>query len=316
MENIFISHSWEDSDVSKNLAKQLKGDAVKIWIDFESVHGGDNLPIIIGRAIEWCDTLILLWSKHAEKSHYVGLEWTCALNNKKRIISCILDDTKLPTILTSFLWVDFRDFEQGYQNLLNGLKLESKVEDKPIIEDDTKEPKDEEQQLIFLRNQQLPLSTVDVANLRTTANSEFVNELEERRIENHSVIIDNKTGLIWQQKVSDKALSYIDAEKWAQNLNNEHNVSRSDWRLPTMEEAISLVQSRSKIDTYKLFGVEGRAIWTVDSFSIPFLWPLLDQIVNALIKWSVDFKEDSCKKSLVVFGRHILAVRSVRARIE
>lgn len=197
MAKVFISHSWEDSEVSKNVAKQLKLDKVDIWIDFESIHGGDNLPIIIGRVIECCDTLILIWSKHAEKSYYVGLEWTCALNNEKRIISCILDDTKLPTILTGFLWLDFRDFEQGYKNLLKGLKLEPKVEGKLIIEDDTEEAKEEEEQiLIFLRNQELPLSKDDVTTLRTKENREFVNEFEEQRIENESVIIDNKTGLI------------------------------------------------------------------------------------------------------------------------
>jgi len=82
MPKIFISHSWEDNDISRKLAEYLKRDGADIWIDYARISGGDSLPEIIGDAIEWCDIMVLVWSKSAASSYFVKLEWTCALTNQ------------------------------------------------------------------------------------------------------------------------------------------------------------------------------------------------------------------------------------------
>ena len=123
MPKVFISHSWADNKFSRKLAENLKRDGAEIWIDYARISGGDSLPEVIGEAIEWCDTLILVWSKSASISYFVKLEWTCALTNQKRIIPCVIDDAKLPTILSGLLYLDFKNFENGYHSLVRDLKL-------------------------------------------------------------------------------------------------------------------------------------------------------------------------------------------------
>ncbi len=73
MPKIFISHSWEDSEVSGKLVDRLRRDGFDTWIDYEKITGDDSLPKRIGDAPEWCDTLILIWSKDARESYYVNL---------------------------------------------------------------------------------------------------------------------------------------------------------------------------------------------------------------------------------------------------
>ena len=97
---VFISHAWEDNEVSRKLAEYLRRDGVEIWIDYARIEGGDSLPKVISNAIDWCDTFVLVWSKSAMDSYWVEEEWTCAHSLRKRIIPCPLDKTKLPSILT------------------------------------------------------------------------------------------------------------------------------------------------------------------------------------------------------------------------
>ena len=75
------------------------------------------MPDRISDALEWCDTLVLVWSESASNSYYVRLEWQSALDMQKRIIPCILDDAHLPAILRSFLNLHFCIFENGYVTL-------------------------------------------------------------------------------------------------------------------------------------------------------------------------------------------------------
>lgn len=127
MPKVFISHSWNDNDVSKKIAEFLKNDGGEIWIDYAKIDGGDSLPERIGKALEWCNALVLIWSSSAFKSPWVKEEWENALSMGKRIIPCLLDNTERPPILRNRLYIDFRDFDDGYKKLSETLKLSTKV---------------------------------------------------------------------------------------------------------------------------------------------------------------------------------------------
>ena len=122
MPKVFISHSWEDNDISRQIAKNIRRDGAEIWIDYSRIIGGDKLPEKIGEALKWCDTLVLIWSKSASESDWVKEEWTNAFSLKKRIIPCILDNTELPAILSSRLYINLQNFETGYRNLFKALE--------------------------------------------------------------------------------------------------------------------------------------------------------------------------------------------------
>jgi len=110
MPKIFISHSWEDNDVSRRLSADLKRDGADIWIDYARIAGGDSLPKQIGVALKWCDILLLVWSKSAETSYYVNLEWETALDMQKRIILC-----PLSLYFTSRLRFRLSPFIEGFE---------------------------------------------------------------------------------------------------------------------------------------------------------------------------------------------------------
>ncbi len=121
MAKVFISHSWKDNEISRKIAQYLKQDGAEIWIDYTTIKSG-AIPVRISQALEWCDTMVLIWSKSAADSYYVGLEWQSALDLQKQIIPCIIDNTNRPAILRGFLYVDFKDFDKGYEKLLQALE--------------------------------------------------------------------------------------------------------------------------------------------------------------------------------------------------
>ncbi len=121
---IFISHAWEDKALVRRLEDELKAAGAEVWVDHSGVRGGDNLPKRISDALEWCDTVLLIWSEAAKQSHWVELEWTNGISLKKTIIPCLLSQVQLPGMLVNRLYVDFRNLDQGLAGLLRTLQLE------------------------------------------------------------------------------------------------------------------------------------------------------------------------------------------------
>ena len=128
MYNIFISHAWEDINVTKKIEKNLISDCINnIWVDYNSIKPGENVPVKMGEAIQWCDTIILVWSKSAEISENVTAEWTSGFINRKRIIPCAIDNTPLPPILHGLYYINFNNFEEGYNSLLCALNFSKEM---------------------------------------------------------------------------------------------------------------------------------------------------------------------------------------------
>ena len=48
---------------------------MSIWIDYARIEPGDSLPERIGKALEWCDALVLVWSASAAGSRWVKEEF-------------------------------------------------------------------------------------------------------------------------------------------------------------------------------------------------------------------------------------------------
>lgn len=134
MAKVFISHCWDKADleISAKLDELLRRDGAKTWIDEEKLEGGDNLPERICEALDWCEILVMVWSEAASKSKWVKAEWTSVFN-EKRIIPCRVDETNLPRLLKNNLYIDFRNFDNGYRRLLKALKLAVQPVEKTTI---------------------------------------------------------------------------------------------------------------------------------------------------------------------------------------
>ena len=81
------------------------------------------------------------------------------------------------------------------------------------------------------------------------------------------VVYDHACGLIWQQMGSVKDMNYQDAKIYVSMLNKDRFAGYDGWRLPTLEEAISLVEPANKGgNSYAnpLFDPRQTRVWTSD----------------------------------------------------
>jgi len=70
---------------------------------------------------------------------------------------------------------------------------------------------------------------------------------------------------MWQQGGSSEGMKFEDAKNWIEELNQNGFAGCNDWRLPTLEEAMSVMEPEKKelyIDP--IFDSEQWYIWTAD----------------------------------------------------
>jgi len=103
----------------------------------------------------------------------------------------------------------------------------------------------------------------------------FSNQFELKTIQGDAVVIDHASGLMWQQSGSSEYMNYEEAKKWIEDLNNKGFAGFRDWRLPTLEEAMSLMepeQSSGYLYIDPKFTHIPRWIWTSDFYSSAGAW--------------------------------------------
>ncbi len=115
------------------------------------------------------------------------------------------------------------------------------------------------------------------------------------------IVIDKNSGLMWEQSGSSGMLgiNFQAAQYYIAELNNQNFGGFNDWRLPTLEEALSLLENSKnrngrRIDP--LFDPRQYYLWTGDLYRTSFYW-------------TVDFEEGLCT---AVPGYYEIYVRAVR----
>jgi len=101
------------------------------------------------------------------------------------------------------------------------------------------------------------------------------NQFEVLRSYGAPVVIDHATGLMWQQIGSPNYLDLYGAEEYITRLNADGFGGFQDWRLPTLEEAMSLVESKPMVGDFYIdpvFFREQERIWTSDRSSAAEAW--------------------------------------------
>jgi hypothetical protein len=95
----------------------------------------------------------------------------------------------------------------------------------------------------------------------------FTNQFESKTIKHKKVVIDNTAGLMWQQSGSIHEINYKLANKWINKRNMTGYAGYNDWRLPTLEEAMNLMEP-TKLNGALYIDPEFNAmqmrIWTAD----------------------------------------------------
>jgi len=113
------------------------------------------------------------------------------------------------------------------------------------------------------------------------------------------LVVDHATELTWQRSGSAKAITYEKAEQYVRDLNKNRFAGYEDWRLPTLEEAMSLMERETKNgDLYIAaeFDNTQRWIWTADK-------------PGTGRAWVVFFNTGYCYHGPVGYNGHVRAVR-------
>lgn len=111
---------------------------------------------------------------------------------------------------------------------------------------------------------------------------------------------DRATGILWQQGGSAAYVTYAEAERLVADLNERAFAGHRDWRLPTLEEAASLLEpDRQNEDLHidKQFDPRQRRIWTADA-------------AGPNGAWRVDFAEGSLFWTAKDFRHFVRACRA------
>jgi hypothetical protein len=129
----------------------------------------------------------------------------------------------------------------------------------------------------------------------------IAHQYEAKTLSADKVVFDHATGWMWQQSGSADFMYYQDAKKYINRLNREQFAGFTGWRLPTLEEAMSLMESEKKNgDLYinPVFDPKQGWIWTTDHYS-------------ASHAWGVFFDSGGCYDGdIAVFNIYVRAVRS------
>ncbi|MBN1348141.1 DUF1566 domain-containing protein [candidate division KSB1 bacterium] len=138
--------------------------------------------------------------------------------------------------------------------------------------------------------------------------SGFANQFDSQEIKGDKVIIDGATGLMWQQSGSPDLMIYDNAKKWIADLNRKGYAGFHDWRLPTLEEAMSLIEPEKRhSDLYiePAFDKTQFLIWTSD------------MVKGGSRAWIVGFLNGDCYGfDLLGFSSYVRAVRSGQSSAE
>ncbi len=155
-------------------------------------------------------------------------------------------------------------------------------------------PKDTDDEYLTVRTAKILYLDKDWKPRTYTANN-----FEEETVSDDRVVIDKATGLMWQKSGSER-LFYEEAEAYVAKLNRDRFADKSDWRLPTLKEAITLLEQQKISDGLFIdskFDKTQKRIWTSD-------------LTAASSAWVVYFDEGNCYNDYSADG--IYYVRAVR----
>ncbi len=130
----------------------------------------------------------------------------------------------------------------------------------------------------------------------------FKHQFEAKTIKGDKVVFDEASGLIWQQSGSSDSMTYDEAKNYIKELNEKGFAGYKDWRLPTLEEAMSLMEAEKKRGNLYIdpvFDNKQEWIWISDLYQ-----------GESRAAWVVSFSYGRCNWNSFFHGSYVRAVRS------
>ena len=116
--HVFISYNQRDRELATALAVQLRLVGIDVFLDAWEIEPGDSIPGKVNSALGLVDTVLVLWSKDAASSRWVGAELETALalhleDGFLRVVPVRLDQETLPALLRPLKWLRLEDEAQA-----------------------------------------------------------------------------------------------------------------------------------------------------------------------------------------------------------
>jgi hypothetical protein len=97
---VFISHSSKDKDFVRTLAKDLRANAIDIWLDEEQIMVGESITERVADGLSRCTHLIIILSENFQSSRWCTTELRAILHREiKEHKNRILGPSKLASDL-------------------------------------------------------------------------------------------------------------------------------------------------------------------------------------------------------------------------
>jgi len=289
---IFISYSQADSDFALKLGKDLRSAGANIWIDQLDIGTGERWDRAVQKALEACGSLVIILSPAAMDSDNVMDEAAFAFDENKQILPVLYKDCNINFRLRRLQRSDFtNNYDTGLKQLCKALEISpppSKTKPQKKRTTTTASPATVS---LGPASPKIKLRSTPIRDLSENAVKKmlkkngfydrnlnmdgqgFANQFKLMERQGESLIIDENSGLTWQQSGS-KPLAYREAQAYIEELNTTHYAGYSDWRLPTLEEAMSLMEPNDDKDFRYINPIFDRqySIWTADKGSASTVW--------------------------------------------
>ncbi len=111
------------------------------------------------------------------------------------------------------------------------------------------------------------------------------------------VVYDRASNIMWQQSGSNQLLLYKNAKLYIKGLNRNKYAGYNDWRLPSVEEAMTLVEptkKNGKLYIDSIFGTNQSKIWTSEPYSASSNWSVHFEGGGPSNAWTVNFNVGNC----------------------
>jgi hypothetical protein len=121
MKEIFLSYSRLDSSTVQALAGGLEEKGVSVWIDRSGIEEGDAYDTQIEDAIAQTRVVIVVWSQHSVRSHWVRAEAAYALS-KHKLVPIAIDKSEPPLQFHHIQTIEFHGWNgAGHDEALTRL---------------------------------------------------------------------------------------------------------------------------------------------------------------------------------------------------
>ncbi len=119
------------------------------------------------------------------------------------------------------------------------------------------------------------LKAKNIFDAERNPGGDFQHEYTTNNVAGLLLIFDRATNLVWTQQQNSVKMNLLKSMQWIESLNNVGYGGVGKWRLPSVEEAASLLKKNTddgKLFLDAVFGGDIKVIWTGDSFKGSESW--------------------------------------------